>query len=84
MTHNDMVNCVNEHLHKWYVGNNHFENALNLVNDYDEQIRADERRKFAEWIEQHFSNESCLYVDCDGHYLFDTEKTLAKYEKEQK
>ena len=41
-------------------------------------------RKFAEWIEQHFNDESCLYSDCEGRDCFDAEKALAKYEKQMK
>lgn len=84
MTHNDMVNCVNTYLHKWYVGNNHFENALNLVDDYDEQIRADARRKFAEWLQ---SNGYYVYVMSTPDGIFTEEVTvdeiISEYEKEQ-
>lgn len=55
-----------------------------IPKEFEEEIRADAIRKFAEWIEQHFNNDSCLYTNCDGYDSFDAEKALAEYEKEQK
>lgn len=43
MFKNDVINCVREHLDKWYATGNHNETACQLVDEYEERIRADER-----------------------------------------
>lgn len=52
--------------------------------EHDKSIQEEAVRKFAEWVEQHFDDESCLYADCEGRDLFDAEKALVTYEKERK
>lgn len=49
---NEVINCVREHLDKWYVGNNHNETAIQLVNEYEKCIRADERAKTIDEVEK--------------------------------
>lgn len=75
---NEVINCVREHLDKWYVGNNHKETAIQLVNEYEERIRADARQKFLTWLEGYkMGDELCIYP-------YDRAKVIEMYEKEQK
>lgn len=93
MNTNEVINCVREHLDKWYASNNHNETAIQLVNEYEEHIRADAIRNFAEWllhssIYHGICNTGFMY-GCDtsyaGHFhIADIYTVVAEYEKEQK
>lgn len=48
---------------------------------HDEEIRADERRKFAEWLTT--SDYANGYFDTENGFVL-VDKVLAEYEKEQK
>lgn len=82
MFKNNVVNCVREHLDKWYATGNHQETAIQLVDEYEERIMADERRKFAEWCKK--NNVQCR-KKLDGEWIqFSVSDIVADYEKEQK
>ena len=83
MNTNEVITCVREHLDKWYASKNHIETAIQLVNEYEEQIRADERRKFISFIAEHtHCSSNCENIlNCDGKKCWN--KYLDMYEKEQ-
>lgn len=88
MFKNNVVNCVREHLDKWYATGNHQETAIQLVDEYEERIMADERRKFAEWMFKetpYMDCSVCTFVgDCHKKDRTCVETLLYEYEKEQK
>lgn len=61
------------------------------LDDFESEIRAEERRKFAEWLinsKYHgICNEGFMYGVSDLHFKFNIssiDEILAEYEKEQK
>lgn len=45
---NDVINCVREHLDSWYASSNHQENAIRLVDEYEERIRKEAKEECGE------------------------------------
>ncbi len=53
-----------------------------IPKEFEAEIRADERRKFAEWLEK--KDLLTLWHGDDDYETLSAEKVLAMYEKEQK
>lgn len=45
MTRNQIVICVKKHLDNIYPSDNHMQNAIDIIDEFEEVIRTDERYK---------------------------------------
>lgn len=58
MTRNQIVICVKHHLENIYPSDNHMQNAIDIMNEFEELIRADERANVIDLIDRHLWNYS--------------------------